>query len=182
MEIADTYSRSIKFVEDGTIHDRHGRVLNLRDIIKRRWGWPKKAANLAAEVIFQRACMSGDEPARIWVAQPERWQQQQVVFAAVPDLLGALMSGLCNGSSREAHDCDHDIVGISLSFTRGITDDGMVRNVIDAVARRMDCTADEVRSSSAINSSAPVVSIRVDVAAFDEGMPHVTDRPDSGAA
>jgi len=180
MEIADTY-RDVRFIEDGMIEDRHGRRLNMLDLVKRRWGWPKKAATLAARWIFEHAVMSGSEPARIWVMQPERGQQQQLLFSSIPELLDALLAGLANGSSREALDCDNEIAGVHVNFTRAVTDDGFIRDVIEAIARRMNVTAHEVRAASTINTTTPVATLRVDVAAFDEGAPHVLARPDSGA-
>ena len=202
MDIGQTFERDVRFVEDGQVTTWDGRPVYLRDLIKRRWGWPKKAAVHAAAVLKEQYRTLGT-PVRLYVQQPERGQQQQALFTVAPELLDFLLSGLANGSSKEAEDCDHEIVGVNVSFVRGVDDDGLVRDITSALAKRFAISVDDVREVTAYNTSGPVVTLRVDTsciaqeagvegcsrclgvgmhfAGCERGAPNVPSRPDSGA-
>lgn len=161
IDLGQTYERDVRFIDDGQVTTWDGRPVYLRDLIKRRWGWPKKAAIAAAAFLKAQ-----DGTARLWVANPERTQQQQLLFASIPSLLDRLCAGLANGSSKEAEDCDHEIIGVNVTFSRSIADDGFVRDVTAALARRLGCASDDVRAVTQYNTGSPVVSMRVDTAHF----------------
>lgn len=161
IDLGQTYERDVRFIDDGQVTTWDGRPVYLRDLIKRRWGWPKKAAIAAASFL-----KSQDGTARLWVANPERTQQQQLLFAAIPSLLDWLCAGLANGSSKEAEDCYHEIVGVNVSFTHAISDDGLIRDVTGALARRLGCTPEDVREATSYNTGGPVVLMRVDTDRF----------------
>jgi hypothetical protein len=167
MLIGETYAREVRFIEDGQVQTWDGRNVFFHSLIKRRWGWPKKAANAAAAVIVAHAKSMGTVP-RIWVQEPERSQQQSILFSALPDLVQMLCAGLAGGSSREAEDCDHQIVGINVELSRAIDDDGLVNGITGSLAARFGCAPSDVREATRYHTGSPVVSMKVDVSKFTE--------------
>jgi len=55
MEIGETYRSDVKSIKDGDVLTWDGRPVHFRTLIKRRWGWPKRAASLAAEKLKEWA-------------------------------------------------------------------------------------------------------------------------------
>jgi len=94
-------------------------------------------------------------------------QQQTLLFTTNPELLRLLCDGLAKGSSKEAEDCDHDMIGINIGFSRAISDDGLIRDITGAIANRLGCNPDEARASTVYNTGRPVVSMLVDVTPFE---------------
>jgi hypothetical protein len=165
MRIGETYERHVRSIEDGTVRTWDGRPVYFYALIRRRWGWPKKAALAAAAFIKQMAEAQG-RPVLLWVQNPERTQQQEILFAGIPDLRDMLCAGLANGSSKEAEDCDSLVVGVNVAFTRAVDDDGLVNGITHALAARFGCAPDNMREAVTYNTGSPLVTMRVDVDRF----------------
>lgn len=167
LEIADTYGNEVRCIQDGEARTWDDRPVHFRDVISRRWGWPKASATIAAAYIKAQAKEHG-HPALIWLHDDERLAQQCALVAALPELLPALLLGLANRSSREALDADHELIGVNVSFRRAVTDDGMVNYVIGALARRFDCAPQDVREATNVNTSGPIAHLLVDTERFEK--------------
>jgi hypothetical protein len=167
LEIADTYGNAdVPCIQDGQTVTWDGRPVHLRDVITRRWGWPKSSALMAAMHLKDQAREHGHS-AVVWIRDAERDAQQRELYAAIPDLLRTQNTGLANRSSREAYDADHELIGVNISFRRSVSDDGMVNFIIGALARRFACAPNDMRAATNVNTSGTVAHLLVDAERFE---------------
>jgi len=133
MKLEDTYDRRVAFIRDGTVHRRDGRPLRLRDLIKQRWGWPKRASDLAAEVIRRDA---GDDDAILYVSPREQLKQQRWAIDQCPDIADSLLLGLARGKVRELPRNHKTLVGVVVDFYDDeVNDEGLSSEILAACAR-----------------------------------------------
>ena len=137
------------YVVDGDVVNWRGRPVNFKSLIQRRWGWPKKAAFQAADLLLADAEQTG-RPAILWLDNPHRDEQQFQILDRIGDsLLSDLFSGLARGGSRERHDMSRKISEVKISFSdQSVTDDGMIRSILFCVANRLGCNLEELRDAS----------------------------------
>lgn len=167
MEIAEMWARGVDVLEEGQVLSWDGRVVPFKNILKRRWGWPKKAAGMAADWIQHEAKERGATPV-LWVSNPWRADQQREVIAKVQGILEALFSGMARGASKESLDADAPIVGVEIDFDREITDDGLIRDITGAIANRFGASNDDVRKACTYRTTTPVVKMSVMSSRFEK--------------
>lgn len=144
----------------GQVVDDDGRPLRLRTLIHRLWGWPKSAADLAAEHLRAAAAHNG-VAATLWLSSSSAVAQQQLLLQQVPGLLQSLLVGLAKRTSRERHDVALPVRAIEIAISEPISDDGLTKGVLEAIALRLGVSVDELRSRV-------VFSMGRDVGGFDD--------------
>jgi hypothetical protein len=165
---SDLWSPGLDSVRDGEVFTWDGRRIGFRSLVQRRWGWPKKSAHAAADWIVENS----PNPAILWLNNPHRSRQQEEVIAAIPELFIDLCSGLARGGSinvskrREFSSLSRMINGVMVSFDVPITDDGLVRGVINVLANRLGCSPEELRSETHYDTTGDLARIRVRTSAF----------------
>jgi hypothetical protein len=157
----------IEEIEDGTVETHEGRAVPFRSLVKRRWGWPKKAAYRAADYLLEQAEAEG-RPAVLAVSKRKRDEQQRALFRELPGLLEDLLHGLSRGvAQREAIDASHIIRSLEIAFDRPITDDGFSRDVLHALANRLGTSVEELRSAIRFDTGTPDLVFEVKAERFD---------------
>jgi hypothetical protein len=132
----------------GQVFDAQGKALDLRRLIQRRWGWPKKAAVRATEALES---WNGDGHGfRFPVRGPERVALQQELMEALPGLVEDLMEGMANRAQREASDAGRPLERLTVSVVdtegpKAIEDGGFVNGVLHVLAGRLGITVDALR-------------------------------------
>lgn len=171
LDVSELHERGVDFVREGQVVDRDGRPLRLRAVIQRRWGWPRAAADMAAERL--RATTPSGEPVTLWLTNPRRAAQQRALLGSKDGewdgatLEAVLMSGLARGSSREVYAAGRRLRGISLRFNGEIEDMGLSTEVLEALAQRLGVNLEILRRDLVHFSSRDgVVSMDVDVSEF----------------
>lgn len=165
--LGETYQEGVVSLCEGEIVRFDGGVMCLRDLIKRRWGWPKKAAVAAADFLnlLARESGSGSKPV-LWVGDPYRQQQQQMLFECIPGLVEMLCVGLANGSSKESMHCETPVKSISIRFDRSIDDDGLIKEITSTIARRLGCSTIDLRSVTKYITTGSSITLDVPVSRF----------------
>ena len=135
----DLYEDYLVSVAAGSVLRRDGRPLHLTDVIKRRWGWPKKAARLAGQH-FTR------EGLEVFLHDAQRRQQQQQLLKDHPAILVALLDGSARGATREALDVGRLLDRLELRFSSDIYEQGLVSSVIRTLAGHFGLTFQEMRT------------------------------------
>lgn len=137
----------------GDVTDHRGKPIDLRRLIQRRWGWPKKSATRAAEYLT-RSNDGEDLGFRLPVKGPDRSALQQEILAEVPGVMDDLMEGVANRAQRDARTADRPVSQVTIALVRDSEfgpvlttheDDGLVTSLVHAVATWLGLTADEVR-------------------------------------
>lgn len=141
-------------VRVGDVTDWTGRVLTATQVVQRRWGWPRKAATAAADVLQYR-----DAFPLVWVKGRRRFAQQQKVLEANPAILEHLFAGLSRGSSKERWS-DKPIRGVMLTLDEQRDDDGLVTGVLDLLADMHNCSTHDVRERCEFDTTTDAVFIR----------------------
>jgi len=135
----DLFNVDLISVGHGTIARRDGSPLHLTDVIKRRWGWPKKAARLAGQH-YRR------EGQDVFLRDPERRSQQLELVKHRPDILIAWMDGAARGSSRESHDAGRSLERIELRFHEPIWEEGLITGIVKTIGDRFGVSFQEIQS------------------------------------
>ena len=164
MEIGEMWADGVDRVTEGEVRTWDGRVVPVHALIQRRWGWPKKAARAAGELLRTRA---RGKAVTLWVTNPMRHEQQLSVLAALPDVLADLFSGLARGASREALDADHMIHGVEVVFDHPISDDGLISEVTAVLANRLGTSSEAVRAATQYDTSGQFVTMAVRTSVFE---------------
>lgn len=165
MQIGETYAPHVVSVQEGDVRTYDGRIVCFRDLVKRRWGWPKKAAIAATDFMVLLSRETGLKPV-LWVADPYRTQQQQMLFGNIPGLLDMLCAGLAIGSSKEAVDCDAPVRVLQVNFDVNVDDDGLVRDVTAVIAKRLGCSTQALRDVTKYNTTSTFVTLEVPASKF----------------
>ena len=161
------WERGLDCLQDGDVETHDGRPVHFRSLLKRRWGWPKKAAYRAADFLLEEA-KRADREAVLWLSKRKRDEQQRRLFAALPELLEDLTHGLSRGvAQREAFDASHEIDSILLAFDDPISDDGLSAEVLQAVASRLGTNVDELRGAVRFDTATPELRFLVESSRFD---------------
>lgn len=134
----DLFDDDIVSVAHGTITRRDGKAMHLTDVIKRRWGWPKKAARLAGQLLRR-------ENKPVYLRDEERRKQQQDLFQSNPEILVAWMDGAARGSTREANDSGRLLDRTEIRFDNEIYEEGLITQVIHTLASRFGVSFGEMR-------------------------------------
>ena len=137
----EIFDQSVSFIRDGDVVRSDGKTMRLRDIIKRRWGWPKSASSVAADYI--RGSTKGVDPI-VWVKGINREEQQMDVLLNAGGAMSKLLEGLARGSSKESG--SKPISGVSVVFDGPeIYDDGLVTDVVKSLACRLGMSMPDIR-------------------------------------
>lgn len=152
-------------VQDGHVYNRAGKPLHLGMLIKRRWGWPKKASSAAAKALRE---LFAPEPVTLWLSNPHRQQQQADLFKAHPSILKDLLSGLARGAQREIRDAGAPIRGLQVFYTVPIPDEGLTSDVLRCIASHLGITMEELRRITDFDMDADGRKIHVDTARLEE--------------
>lgn len=139
------WDEKIQFIVDGSVTTWDGRVVHFRALVQRRWGWPKKAAFLAADWMLKMARKSAHK-AVLHVAAEGRSAQQELLFENIQGLREALCEGLSQRAHKDVYHAGDDVESVMIRFPRPISDDGLVRNILHGVATRLGCTIDDLRA------------------------------------
>lgn len=134
----DLFDIDLQSVSHGEMRRADGRLLHLGDIIKRRWGWPKKAATIAGRMLHK----AGEA---VQLNGKAREAQQNELFQRDPQLAIALLSGLARGSTREMHDVGRVLDHVQVKFDCDIYEDGLITRIIYALAERFGLNYEEMR-------------------------------------
>ncbi len=159
MQVLDRDLFSLDSVVDGDVVDRRGRKVRLRAIIQRRWGWPRSAADAAAEVL--RAI---HHPAAVRLELgTRRSEQQSAVLSAHPEIVTTLLEGLARGRvHRDEHEAGIEVQALEVHFEHAIQNLGLVGDVIDAVAQRLgEEVRDRVKVTAFVDDDEPVIQVTV---------------------
>lgn len=147
-----------KEVVVGEVFDSRGKPMDLRRLIQRRWGWPKKAANRSVEYII---ALHGEEEGfrfPVWGAPRRRLQKE--LLSKIPGLLEDLMEGMANRAQRDVKTSGRPVSEVHIElvkdFGEGLVlsaseDNGFLTHVMHAMGTWMGMTADEVRSRMTIS-------------------------------
>lgn len=163
----EMWERGVDRIEDGEVFTYDGRPVHFRALLKRRWGWPKKAAYRAADFIIEAAEQQGRRPS-IWVEKEQQTKQQLALLDAMPNLLEDLLHGLGRSSQREVFDASHELKSLMVSFADTISDDGFTNGVLHALAVRFGTTVVELREHSVrFNTTTDHVSFHVEPDRYD---------------
>lgn len=141
-------------VRVGEVTAWDGRVLTCVQVLQRRWGWPRKAASAAAEVLQYR-----DAFPIVWVKGKRRTAQQRKILNDHPEILDHMLAGLARGSSKERWS-DKAIKGVVLSLDVPRDDDGLVTGVLDLLADTHNCSTHGVRDRCEFDTTTEAVFIR----------------------
>lgn len=159
-------------VRVGDVVDRHGKALDVRRLLMRRWGWPKKAAERAS------VWLEGDSDAigfLLPVKGPDRNKLQRRLLAGLPDLLDDLLEGIANRAHREEPSAGVPLSQVTVIFRREtpngpievpLKDEGFVSSVISVVAGRLGVSVEELRHRLRVEREAARMTLTVLV---DEG-------------
>lgn len=147
LRVTDLWDEDVERVTEGEVFTHDGRAVSLRGLIQRRWGWPKKAANLAAGYMLRRAKASG-QPAELWLRRLRRTAQALELISELPELLELILNGLAQDAQRESRDAERPLSEITIRLNAEIDDDGLSRGVLRAIAARLGCTMEELRDST----------------------------------
>lgn len=156
----------VTVIADGDVVTEDGRPVNFRGLLKRRWGWPKKAAYMAADHLLEQARLRGTV-AVLRVADRDREMQQDYLMKQIPGLDSALRTGLARGASREINDASHEITGIEIRLREPICDDGLTTAVLDAIGRRFGVSAAAAREHVHFDTETSEILMEVNVARLD---------------
>jgi hypothetical protein len=161
------WADGIEEIEDGTVTNHEGRPVHFRSLVKRRWGWPKKAAYRAADYLLE-AARENDSRAVLAVSKRRRDAQQKALFEELPGLLEDLLHGLSRGvAQREAIDASHVIRSLEVAFDYPISDDGFSADVLHAIANRLGCSVEELRGAIRFDTGTPDLVFDVRAEGFD---------------
>jgi hypothetical protein len=142
----------IRRVIEGQALRFDGGVVNLVSAIQQRWGWPRASARTAAEHL-----RSFGEPA-IWVdawnrgrvlngdSSAKRLAQQVEMFHVIPSLQAELCTGLVGRVFQSAEYADHVADCVVVRFANPIEEHGLVRGIVDEVAKRLSMNAGQART------------------------------------
>lgn len=162
----EMWEDGVESISDGDVFTHDGRPVHFRSLVKRRWGWPKKAAYMAADHLLELARSSGS-PAVIWVSKKHRQRQQEELFEQIPDLLDALTHGLSRGAQREIFDAGHELRSITVRFRELLSDDGLSAGILHALAARLGTTVFDLRPAIHFNTGDRDLIFTVDAGGFD---------------
>ena len=126
----------------GEVTDGEGRVLDVRRLIQRRWGWPKRAAFQAADYLEGHGDLDG---ASLPIRGPKLAELQDRIFYSNPDILRSLLDGVAARSQREARNAGRTYYGVDIDFTEEVEDEGFVTNILYALSTKMGTTVDKLR-------------------------------------
>lgn len=157
--------RSTDWVSDGQVVTWDGRPVHFRTLLKRQWGWPRRAAYAAADHLLSEAAHFKGT-AVLHVNNPGRIIQQMKLLSALPDLQRDLLIGLAGSAIREASSASQEMDSLLLQFDKTMTDDGMVRGVLNALAQRLGCSIEDLRKACHFNMNTREVVIRIGVSEF----------------
>lgn len=141
-------------VRVGEVTAWDGRVLTCVQVLQRRWGWPRKAATAAADVLQYR-----DATPIIWVKGKRRTAQQRKILNDHPEILDHLIAGLARGSSKERWS-DKPLKGVVVSLDEPRDDDGFVTGVLDLLADTHGCSTHDVRERCEFDTTTDAVFVR----------------------
>lgn len=134
-----------------------GKPMRLNAIIRHRWGWPKRAADEAAEHL---RTMAAPRRVVLWLNEPERRQQQEQILRARPEILRALLGGLAQGSSHPPHN-RVQVRTFSLDLGATVVDSGLLGAILEAVAHRVGVTMEWMRAHSFISLNGTDVRVEI---------------------
>lgn len=152
------------FVREGELLVRD-KPMRLNAVIRHRWGWPKRAADEAAEHL---RAVSLPKPVVLWLNEPERLAQQRAIFASRPEVLQALMAGLAKGSSHPPHN-RVPVRTFSLDLGAVVVDSGLLGGILESVAHRLGVTMEWMRGHSFVSLRATAVHVEVHADELDLG-------------
>lgn len=156
----DLWDPGLEYVYDGEVLDSKDRPLKLHQLIKRRWGWGRASARLAANVLRNEA--PKDEAARLYLHGPRRTRQQLDLFKANPQILTKLLEGLSRGSLRDVHDAEAEIDHLHIRFGMYVPEEGLTNQVLHVIAGHLGITLDELREITTFEMSPDSRVIEVD--------------------
>lgn len=145
-------------VEDGEVME-DGRPVRLRVILQRRWGWPRAAANAAAEILRARAA-----PGRavVHLVGAERMQQQQELLRSHPDLVTGLCEGLARGKVHtDEHEAGLRIRRVEVALSHTVHNLGLVSNILALLEQRFGSQLNDVVITPHGAGTNPAVAIAV---------------------
>ena len=151
MKEHELWDGSVMCVAAFDVQSSSGSVLGLRQIIQLCWGWPRKAAEMATDYLHKQERDNSVE-LLVWIEDEKRKRQQSNLMREVPGLIEALCDGLAGRSSRESRRFNEPIDGIEITFTKPISDEGIVTAVLRQVAQRLGWTMDHLRERTIFSS------------------------------
>lgn len=138
------WREDVASVADGDVHTWDGRPVHFRALVQRRWGWPKQAAFKAADFLLAEAAHRS-ERAVLHLTWEGRTVQQDDLFQRIPDLRQMLCTGMAQRAHRDIYHASDVVESITVRFAQPVTDDGLTRMIIHALATRFGCTTEELR-------------------------------------
>lgn len=158
----ELWDEGVNSVREGDVVSFEGKPLSLRVIIQRRWGWPKSAADKVARHMKRNGNVN-----IIWLSHEKREKQQAQMFAEIPDLLTTLCTGLAMGASREVDDASRTVSDVHISFRLELLDEGLTTAILKAVANRLGCSLEELRSATTVRHDGDQLQVIIDAARFN---------------
>lgn len=153
-------------IPQGAVTRWDGRPLRVDAVIRRVWGWPKKAARVAAQ-IFRR-----DPSMKIAIGTQSRLRQQKKMLADDHSLLDLLLLGLAGRAYREVENGDREFAVVTLEFTPAVVNEGLVSALVQTVGHELGWTEGEARRRCQVTvggtDGGEVARILVDLDGEDE--------------